>query len=381
MRPTLLAALAAAFLVAATGTVAQPPAKNKTDPAKSDPKAKADPKAKGKADAKGPAEPEKFNLQIKVSDIRLGNPVLGPKMGQEDLKGRVVFVDYWGVNCAPCLAAIPHVSALHEELDDFGLVVIGAHVQAGEMDQVRAVAVNRGATFPVQVNCFVRGSDDNKFLPHSFLFDHTGQCVYRGSPTAVDDQLRKAVGAALVAAAGREKWSPALQGVVKDLKAGKPPASILPRVAAQRNASGDAGDDAKALLAAMTAIGKKKLEQANEKKASEPLDAFLLVEKLPAAYKGAPLATEANELLTKLKTEKPVRAELAARPALEAVKKIDLQLGLGADDPRKPEWQKAHKEPLSQLKNKVQAMKRSWPEAKSTHEAVAIADRYGVELK
>ena len=78
---------------------------------------------------------------------------------------------------------------------------------------------------------------------------------------------------------------------------------------------------------------------------------------------------------------KAVKAEVAARPALEAVKKLDQQLGLGADDPRKPEWQKSHKEPLSQLKHKVQAMKRSWPDAKSTQDAVAIADRYGVELK
>ena len=88
-----------------------------------------------------------------------------------------------------------------------------------------------------------------------------------------------------------------------------------------------------------------------------------------------------NELLSKLKSEKAVKAELAARPALEAVKKLDMQLGLGADDPHKPEWQKAHKEPLKELKTKVQSMKKAWPDAKSTQDAVVIAERYGVELK
>jgi thiol-disulfide isomerase/thioredoxin len=372
MRPASFAALVAALFLVAAGSVAQPPAKNKPDPAKTD---------KGKADPKAKAEPEKFNLKIKVSDIHPGNPVLGPKMGQEDLKGHVVFVDYWGIHCAPCLAAMPHLSVMYNELADYGLVVIGAHVQDGEMEKVRAVALERGATFPVQVNAHVSGGEDNKFLPHCFLFDHTGTCVYRGQPTEVDSQLRQAVGAALVAGASREKWSASLHPIVKDLKAGKPPATILPRVAALRNSSGDAGEDAKALLASMTAVGRKKVEQANEKKESEPLEAFLLVEKTPVAFKGTPVATEASELITKLKADKAVKAELAARPALEVVKKLDQQLGLGADDPRKPDWQKAHKEPLTQLKHKVQVMKKSWPDAKSTQEAVAIADRYGVELK
>ena len=199
-------------------------------------------------------------------------------------------------------------------------------------------------------------------------------------PGDVDPLLRKAVGAAWWR--GRTgKWSPSLDGIVKDLKAGKPPAAILPRVAALRNSTGEAGEDAKALLASMTAAGRKKLDEANDKKASEPLEAFLLIEKVPAAYKGSPLATEVNELLSKLKADKAVRAELAARPALEVVKNSTYSLGLGADDPKKPEWQKAHKEPLTQLKNKVQAMKKAWPDARSTQDAVAIADRYGVELK
>jgi thiol-disulfide isomerase/thioredoxin len=373
MRPASFVALVAAFLLVGSELVAQPPAKSKPDPAKTDPKGKADPKAK--------AEPEKFNLKIKVSDITLGNPVLGPKMGQEDLKGHVVFVDYWGIHCPPCLAAMPHVSELNAELADFGLVVIGAHVQDGEMDKVRAVAIGHGAKFPVQVNAFVRGSEDNRSIPHCFLFDHTGNCVFRGMPGEVDPLLHKAVGAALVANAGREKWSSSLEGIVKDLKAGKPPASILPRVSALRNSSGDTGEDAKALLASMTAVGRKRLAEATEKKNNEPLEAFLAIEKVPTAFKGTPLATEANELIAKLKADKAVKAELSARPALEVVKKLDQQLGLGADDPRKVDWQKAHKEPLTQLKHKVQAMKKAWPEAKSTQEAEAIADRYGVELK
>ena len=358
MRLTL-SLLAAAVLVA--GLSAQP-------------KKDARPKAKG--------EPEsRYNLDLKTSDIRLGQTIHGPKLAPADLKGKAVLVDYWGVNCGPCLATMPKTAELYSELDDFGLVVIGAHKQSGEADVVRAVALKHGANFPIHTGCTVRGSEDSKGLPHCLLFDHTGKCVFRGLPTQVDPVARKAVGAALVAAAGREKWVPALEPVVKDLNGGKPPAAVLPRVVGLRTSAGQVGEDARALLAAMTAGGQRKLDQAKEKKDAEPLAAFLLIEKVPAAYKGTPLATEANELLARLKGEKAVKAELLARPALEAVKKLDQQLGLGRADPSKPEWQKANKEPLRQLKTKVEQMKKAWPEAKSTQEAVAIAGRYGVELK
>jgi thiol-disulfide isomerase/thioredoxin len=374
MRSASFTARVAALFLIGSVTFAQPAAKNNQDPkAKTDPKEKTNPKPK--------AEPEKFYMKMTVSDVRLGTTIFGLKSERDDLKGHVVFVDYWGIHCAPCLAAMPHVSDLQNELADFGLVVIGAHVQDGEKDTVRAVALKHSATFPIWLNTRVSGGDDNNGLPHSFLFDHTGKCIYRGMPTDVDATLRQAVGAALVAGAEREKWSPALQPIVKDLKAGKPPATMLPRVAGLRSASGDVGDDAKALLASMTAVGRKKLEEATAKKESEPLEAFLMVEKVPIAFKGTPLATETNELIGKLKVDKTVKSELAARPALDAVKKIDQQLGLGIDDPRKPDWQKAHKDPLTQLKNKVQTMKRAWPDSKSTQEALAIAERYGVELK
>jgi thiol-disulfide isomerase/thioredoxin len=367
---SFLALLTAVILVA--GSLAQPPAKG--DPKKADPKAKADSKAK--------AEPDpKYNLKLKTSDIILGASILGPKVTADDLKGKAVLVDYWGINCPPCLAAMPRTAELYAELADFGLVIIGAHRQGGQAEVVRAVALNHKANFPIMNDCTVRGSEDNNGLPHCLLFDHAGACVFRGRPTEVDGLIRKAVGAALVAGAGREKWSPGLESIVKDLNAGKPPASVLPRVAGMRNSAGQVGEDAKALLASMTAGGQKKLDQAKEKKEGEPLEAFLLIEKVPTAFKGTPLATEASELVNKLKADKAVKAELSARPALEGVKKLDQQLGLGADDPRKAEWQKAHKEPLKQLKTKVEQMKKAWPDAKSTQEAVAIAERYGVELK
>lgn len=369
MRSACCVALFAGIFLLAASVDGQQPAKDKAKP---DPKAKTDPKAK--------AEPA-FNMKLTTKDIVLGTNIVGTKIEPGDFKGRVVLVDGWGIHCPPCLAAMPHTAELNTELSDFGLLIVGAHQQDGQADQIRAVALNHKANFAISHQTFVRGADDNKFLPHCIVFDHTGNCIFRGHPNEMEPVIRKAVGTGLVSAVGKEKLAPSLDGIVKDLKAGKPPATILPRVAALRNSAGDSGSDATTLLNAMTAGGRKKLEQAAEKKDTDPVAAFVLIEKLPTAYKGAPIAQEATELINKLKADKSVKSELAARQYMENVKKLDQQLGLGAEDPRKPEFQKSHAPVLKQLKEKVSQMKKSWPDAPTTKEALELADRYGVEIK
>lgn len=129
----------------------------------------------------------------------------------------------------------------------------------------------------------------------------------------------------------------------------------------------------------MTAIGQAKFERAKERADAEPLEAFLLVEKVPAAYKGTPLAKDAAVLIAKLKKDKAVAAELTARPALEAVRKFDAQLAArpGSGMPSAADFQKANADLLKQLKVKVAQMKKTWPDAKATGEAVAIAEKFG----
>ena len=39
-----------------------------------------------------------FNLKIVPDDIILGSHVMGPKISTDDYKGKVLLMDFWGVN-------------------------------------------------------------------------------------------------------------------------------------------------------------------------------------------------------------------------------------------------------------------------------------------
>lgn len=51
--------------------------------------------------------------------------VNGSPLTDADLKGKVVFLDFWAVWCGPCIATFPHLKEWNEKYADKGLVMIG----------------------------------------------------------------------------------------------------------------------------------------------------------------------------------------------------------------------------------------------------------------
>ena len=49
----------------------------------------------------------------------------GSPLSAEDLKGKVVLLDFWAIWCGPCVATFPHLREWQEKYSDKGLVIIG----------------------------------------------------------------------------------------------------------------------------------------------------------------------------------------------------------------------------------------------------------------
>ena len=49
----------------------------------------------------------------------------GTPLSAEELKGKVVLLDFWAIWCGPCLATFPHLREWQEKYSDKGLVIIG----------------------------------------------------------------------------------------------------------------------------------------------------------------------------------------------------------------------------------------------------------------
>jgi cytochrome c biogenesis protein CcdA/thiol-disulfide isomerase/thioredoxin len=107
-----------------------------------------------------------------------------PPLTREQLKGKVVLVDFWTYSCINCLRSVPYVRAWAERYRDQGLVVIGVHAPefAFERDpaNVRKAVADLGIRYPVALdnNLIIWRAFDNRYWPAHYLADAEGRIRY-----------------------------------------------------------------------------------------------------------------------------------------------------------------------------------------------------------
>ncbi len=135
-----------------------------------------------------------------------------PPLTTEQLRGKVVVVDFWTYSCINCIRSIPYVRAWAEKYKDQGLVVIGVHTPEFAFEKseanVRQNIQRLGIDYPVAMdNDFaIWRAFKNQYWPAHYFIDaqgqirhhHFGEGDYAGSERVIQ-QLLKEAGAAGVA--------------------------------------------------------------------------------------------------------------------------------------------------------------------------------------
>jgi len=102
----------------------------------------------------------------------------------QQLRGKVVLVDFWTYTCINCIDVLPYVKAWNQKYKDHGLVVVGVHTPEypfeRNTDNVKTAIKRFGITFPVaQDNRYATwNAYDNQYWPAFYLVDKKGHVVY-----------------------------------------------------------------------------------------------------------------------------------------------------------------------------------------------------------
>ncbi|RYD31263.1 MAG: redoxin domain-containing protein [Verrucomicrobiaceae bacterium] len=117
-----------------------------------------------------------------LADVKWGSPVNDAAFDKDQLAGKVVVVEEWGVNCPPCIASLPDLAKMAKSGGKKGLVVVG-------LERQQSTKVE----YPVQSGGSAPGSSGT--IPHVCVFDVTGKLVFNGNPH--DEDFERAVKKAL----------------------------------------------------------------------------------------------------------------------------------------------------------------------------------------
>jgi thiol-disulfide isomerase/thioredoxin len=107
--------------------------------------------------------------------------VNSPPLTPQELKGKVVVVDFWTYSCINCLRAIPYVRAWAEKYKDEGLVVIGVHTPEfafeKNIDNVKKAVADLRIRFPVAIdnNYAIWQAFSNNYWPADYFIDAQGR--------------------------------------------------------------------------------------------------------------------------------------------------------------------------------------------------------------
>jgi thiol-disulfide isomerase/thioredoxin len=99
----------------------------------------------------------------------------------EELRGKVVLVDFWEYTCINCLRTLPYLREWYRRYRDHGFVIIGVHTPefdfSGKRENVAANSQRLGVVWPIALDdrAAIWKRYENNVWPRELLYDQNGQ--------------------------------------------------------------------------------------------------------------------------------------------------------------------------------------------------------------
>jgi thiol-disulfide isomerase/thioredoxin len=145
-----------------------------------------------------------------------------PPLGANELRGKVVLVDFWTYTCINWIRTLPYVRAWSDKYREQGLVVIGAHTPEFEFeknaDNVRRAVRDMRVTYPVAIDSkyAVWRAFSNNAWPAIYLIDAQGRIRYshlgEGEYERTEAMIQQLLAEAGAAGVPRDLVSPDARG-------------------------------------------------------------------------------------------------------------------------------------------------------------------------
>lgn len=122
----------------------------------------------------------------------------------EDLKGKVVLIDFWTYSCINCIRTLPFLKRWHDKYSEKGLVIVGVHTPEFGFEKdaanVKEAVKKAGITYPVALDSDMKTwtSYQNHYWPAKYLVDRDGFVIYvhfgEGNYTQTEMAIQMALG-------------------------------------------------------------------------------------------------------------------------------------------------------------------------------------------